>query len=119
LWSICPATIANTIDGRYRKKVNIDVYRSCTWKEKRDVLNVFWRRNVEASSRIGAAAVQYGYYAVICLVVVILELALILVVAVNHNSFVAGFTAAAEIFMIWSTWWAITRYRVLKSQFAG
>jgi hypothetical protein len=98
--------------------VKVDVYRSCTWHEKRDVLNVFWRTNVDASSRIGTAAVQYGYYAVICLVVVMLELALILVVALEHNAFVAGVSAAVELFMLWSTWWAVKRYRVLRYQFA-
>jgi hypothetical protein len=99
--------------------VNISVYRSCSWKEKRDVLNVFWRSDVETTTRIHEAALQYGYYAVICLVVVMLELALILVAALEHNAFVAGLTAAAELFMVWSTWWAIKRYRILKSQFAG
>lgn len=98
--------------------MNIDVYRSCTWREKRDVLNVFWRTNVEATSPIVEAAVQYGYYAVICLVVVMLEVAVIFAATINHHSFVAGFAAAAELFMIWSTWWAFKRYRVLKSQFA-
>jgi hypothetical protein len=48
-----------------------------------------------------------------------LEIALILVVALSHNSFVAGLSALAELFMIWSTWWAIKRYRVLKVQFVG
>jgi len=109
----------NSMDRRYLRNVNIDLYRSCTFKEKRDVLNVFWRKNVEASSRIGTAAVQYGYYAIICLAVVMLELALILAAALDHASFVAGISALAELFMIWSTWWAIKRYHVLKSQFAG
>ena len=99
--------------------MNIDVYRNCTFKEKRDVLNVFWRTNVESTTRIGEAAVQYGYYAVICLAVVMLEVALILVVALNHNAFAAGFSAAAELFMLWSTWWAIKRFRILKHRFAG
>jgi hypothetical protein len=99
--------------------VNIDVYRSCTFKEKRDVLNVFWRTNVESTTRIGEAAVQYGYYAVICLAVVMLEVALILVVALNHNAFVAGFSAAAELFVLWSTWWALKRFRLLRMQFLG
>jgi hypothetical protein len=100
-------------------RVNIDVYRSCSWREKREVLEVFWRSDVEASTRLREAAQQYGYYAVICLGVVILEVALILVVALGHNALVAGFSAAGELFMIWSTWWAFRRYRVLKSQFAG
>jgi hypothetical protein len=98
--------------------MNIAVYRSCTWKEKRGVLNVFWRTNVEASSYVVEAAVQYGYYAIVSLVVVMLELALILAVALDRNALVAALTVLAEIFIIWSTWWAIKRYRVLKSQFA-
>lgn len=118
LWRSCSPALQNCEVARYRWNVNIDVYRGCTFKEKRDVLNVFWRTNVEATSRIMEAAVQYGFYAVICLVVVMLELALILVVGLNHNSLVAGLSALGELFMIWSTWWAIKRYRLLKSQFA-
>jgi hypothetical protein len=95
--------------------VNVDVYRSCSWREKRDVLNVFWRSDVEASSRLVQAAVQYGFYCIVCFVVVILELALILVVGLRHNAFVAGLAAASELFMFWSTWWAVKRYRVLRS----
>ena len=98
--------------------MNIKVYRGCSFKEKRDVLNVFWRTNVETTAQIGEAAVQYGFYAIICMIVVILEVALILVVALNHNAFFAGITAAGELFMFWSTWWAIKRYRTLKQQFA-
>jgi membrane protein YdbS with pleckstrin-like domain len=98
--------------------VSIDVYRGCTWKEKRDVLNVFWRTNVDASSRVGEAAVQYGYYAIICLAIVIVELAVILVVAFDRNALVAALSVLAELFMFWSTWWAAKRYRVLKYQFA-
>jgi len=94
--------------------VNIDVYRSCTWREKRDVLNVFWRTNVDATSRIVVAAAQYGYYAVISLVVVMAEVALILWVGLEHNALVAGLAAALELFMIWSTWWAIKALQVLE-----
>jgi hypothetical protein len=97
--------------------VNIDVYRGCTWKEKRDVLNVFWRTDVETTTRIHEAALQYGYYAVICLAAVMLELALMLVVGIYHSSILAGLSAAAELFMIWSTWWAVKRYRALKAHF--
>jgi hypothetical protein len=98
--------------------VNIDVYRSCSWKEKRDVLNVFWRSDVQAPSRLVEAAVQYGYYCLICFYVVMLEIALIFVVGLSHNTFVAGLAAASELFMIWSTWWAVKRYRTLKSSSA-
>lgn len=98
--------------------MKIDVYRSCTWREKRDVLNVFWRTNVDASSRIVEASVQYGYYAIICLVVVMVEVAFILGVAIDRNALIAAITVPAELFMIWSTWWAMKRYRLLKYQIA-
>jgi hypothetical protein len=99
--------------------VNVDVYRSCSWKEKREVLGVFWQTNVDATTRLREAAIQYGYYAIVSLVVVMLELALIMVVAFDRNAFVAALAILAEVFMIWSTWWAIKRYRTLKSQFAA
>jgi hypothetical protein len=99
--------------------VNLNVYRGCTWREKRDVLNVFWRTDVEANTDVVDAAVQYGYYAVICLVVVILELAVILAVALDRNALVAALALLAEVFMIWSTWWAAKRYRVLKTRATG
>lgn len=98
--------------------MSLNVYRGCSWREKRDVLNVFWRSDVDASTRLREAALQYGYYAVICLGVVILEVALIFVVALGQNSLVAGLAAAGELFMVWSTWWALKRYRVLKSEFS-
>jgi hypothetical protein len=98
--------------------MNLDVYRGCSFKEKRDVLNAFWRSGVEATPRITEAAVQYGYYTVILLGVIVVELALILVVAVSHGSIVAWFTALGELFVLWSTWWAVKRYRTLKTQFA-
>ncbi len=84
LFSLAVYELAVTL--RYRENVKVDVYRSCTWREKRDVLNVFWRTNVDASARIVEASVQYGYYAVICLVIVMVEVALILGVAIDRNT---------------------------------
>jgi hypothetical protein len=99
--------------------MNLDVYRGCSFKEKRDVLNAFWRSNVETTPRIREAAVQYGYYTLICLGVIVVELALILIVALNHGSFVAWLTAVGELFVLWSTWWARKRYRDLKTSFTS
>ena len=44
----------------YRRCMHIDVYRSCSLKEKRDVLNAFWRTNVETTTadRGGGGAVR-------------------------------------------------------------
>jgi hypothetical protein len=98
--------------------MNLDVYRGCSFKEKRDVLNVFWRAGVETTPRMNEAAVQYGYYTLICLGVIVVELALILIVAISHRSFVEWLSAAGELFVLWSTWWAVKRYRTLKANVA-
>ncbi len=95
--------------------MNLDVYRGCSFKEKREVLNAFWRSGVESTPRINEAAVQYGYYTLICLGVIACELALILAVAVGHGPFIEGLTALGELFVLWSTWWAFKRYRVLTT----
>jgi hypothetical protein len=98
--------------------MNLDVYRGCSFKEKRDVLNAFWRSGVDTTPRITEAAVQYGYYTLICLGVIVAELALILAVAISHGSFVEWLSALGELFVLWSTWWAVKRYRTLKTQVA-
>lgn len=98
--------------------MDLDVYRGCSWKEKRDVLNVFWSSNTEPSARLGVAAVQYGYYTLLCLGVIVLEVAFIFAVAINRGSFVAWLSGLVELFVLWSTWWAVKRYRILKSRFA-
>ncbi len=98
--------------------MHLDVYRSCSFREKRDVLNTFWRTDTTPTSRIGEAAVQYGYYAVICLAVVVAELTLILVVSITHGSLIAWLTAVGDVLVVWSTWWAVRRFRTLKTQFS-
>lgn len=99
--------------------MNLDVYRGCSFKEKREVLNTFWRSGVESTPRITQAAVQYGYYTLICLGVIVAELALILGVAINRGSFVEWLTALGELLVIWSSWWALKRYRTLKTIFTS
>jgi hypothetical protein len=96
--------------------MKLDVYQSCTRSEKRDVLNKFWSRNVQASPRIQQAAFQYGPYAVICLVAVALELGFVIVVAI-HRAFVVGWIAVLlEALTLWSLWWAVVRWRAIKAE---
>jgi hypothetical protein len=95
--------------------MKLDVYRSCTWREKRDVLNAFWRANVDSTPRISEAALQYGHYAVICMAVIILEVALVIAVSIAHRSAFAVVAAALEVFVLLSTRWAVLRYRTLKA----
>jgi hypothetical protein len=96
--------------------VKLDVYKSCSRQEKRAVLNVFWHTNVQSSTRIQRGAFQYGPYAVLCLVAVALELGLVIVVSI-HRAFVVGWMAVLlEVVVVLSLWWAVVRYRVIRSQ---
>ena len=95
--------------------VKLNVYRSCTWREKRDVLNAFWRINSSPTPRIREAALQYGHYAVIAMAVIILEVALVIAFSVGHRSLFAVVGAVLEVFMLWWTGWAVLRYRTLKA----
>jgi hypothetical protein len=99
--------------------VNLDVYRSCSFKEKREVLNVFWRTTAEGSERISRAAIQYGYVAIILLIAILLEFVLLTVMSIVHASTLAWIGAAGDAFMVWATWWALVRYRALKSQYGS
>ncbi|MGA2294808.1 MAG: hypothetical protein ABSG24_06235 [Acidimicrobiales bacterium] len=93
--------------------MKLDVYRSCSRQEKRDVLEAFWRRGVTPSPRIHEAAHQYGPYAVLCLVAVALELAFMLVVTLHRAIVVGSLAAALEALVLVSLWWALVRYRAL------
>lgn len=92
----------------------LDVYRGCTRAEKRQVLEVFWRRGVEGTERLRLAASQYGPWAVVSCAVVALELIPILVVSVEHAAPLAWLAATAEAVAVWSTWWASVRALALR-----
>src|SRR6202041_3053677 len=72
--------------------MKLDVYRSCSRHEKRQVLEAFWHTHVESSTRIRKAAIQYGPYAVACLVAVAAEL-VVVIVASAHRAFVITWIA--------------------------
>jgi hypothetical protein len=95
--------------------MKLDVYRSCSRQEKQEVLNAFWHRNVEPSSRIHRAAHQYGPYAVLCLVMVALELALVIVATVQRAVVVGWIAIVIEGLVMLSLWWAVVRWREVKS----
>jgi hypothetical protein len=94
--------------------VKLDVYRSCTRKEKMEVLNIFWRRNIEASSRIREAALQYGPVAVACLVTIAIELAFVIAVSISRAVVVGATAVFCEAFVVWSLYWALARTRDIK-----
>ena len=95
--------------------MKLDVYRSCSRQEKQEVLNAFWHRNVQPTSRIHQAAFQYGPYAVLCLVAVTLELALVIAVTINRALVVGSIAIALEGLVVLSLFWAVLRWREVSS----
>ena len=94
--------------------MKLDVYRSCTRQEKREVLDAFWRSNVQPSAHIHQAAYQYGPYAIICLVAVVAELVLVIAVSVGRADVVAVVASLVEVFVVWSLSWAVVRNRAIR-----
>ena len=80
------------------------------------MLEAFWHSHVQSSTRIRAAAVQYGPYAVACLIAVAAEL-VVVIVASAHRAFVISWIAVVvEVAVVLSLWWAVVRSRALKRE---
>ncbi len=94
--------------------MKLDVYRSCSRQEKGQVLEAFWRSHVKSSERIHLAAVQYGPYAVICLVAVALELGLIIGLSVSRAGIIGVIAVVLEAVTVASLWWAVVRTRAIR-----
>jgi hypothetical protein len=95
-------------------RVKLDVYRSCSRQEKGQVLDTFWRSHVKSSERIRLAAVQYGPYAVICLVAVALELAVIIGLSLSRADVIGIIAIVLEAVTVASLWWAVVRTRAVR-----
>ncbi len=98
--------------------MRLDVYRSCTWREKRQVLEAFWSSHVESTGRIHEAAAQYGPYAVASLAIVAVELVVVFIAALTRVAVVSWIALAVEVVVIPSLWWAVVRSRSLKQPIA-
>jgi hypothetical protein len=96
--------------------MKLDVYRSCSRREKRQVLETFWHSHVESSSRIRDAAIQYGPYAVACLVAVAAELAVVIVASADRAFVVSWIAVVVEVVVVLSLWWAVVRSRALRRE---
>ena len=94
--------------------VKLDVYRSCSWSEKRRVLEVFWRRDVVASERITDAALQYGPWALLCCVVLAVEPIPVLALSAGRVDALAWVAAAVEAITLLALWWAAVRCSSLR-----
>jgi phospholipase/lecithinase/hemolysin len=96
--------------------VKLDVYRSCSRQEKRQVLDAFWRTNVHPTNRIHDAAAQYGPYAVLSLLAVAAELLVVILVSIDRALVISVIAILLEAFVLWSLWWAITRSRAIRHE---
>ena len=94
--------------------MKLDVYRACTRPEKRVVLGTFWRASSQSSSRIVRAAQEYGAYAIIYVAAIAIEVLVVMVAGFRHVAIVGWLALGAELFVLWSLWWSIVRYRALR-----
>jgi hypothetical protein len=94
--------------------VLLDVYRSCSRSEKRQVLDVFWRRDVVASERITDAALQYGPWALLCCVVLAVEPIPVLAISLGRSDALAWTAAVVEAVLLLSVSWAALRCSSLR-----
>ena len=95
--------------------MRLDVYRSCSRGEKRDVLNAYWRSSTQPTPRIKEAALQYGPYAIVCLAIVVLEVVPLLIVSIARGFAWSWIVGGFEALNLLSLWWAVVRLRALKS----
>jgi hypothetical protein len=96
--------------------VKLDVYRSCSRQEKRQVLEAFWRTNAHPTNRIHEAATQYGPYAILSLLAVAVELLLVIIVSIDRAVAIGVLAILVEVFVMWSLWWAISRARAIRHE---
>lgn len=96
--------------------MKLDVYRSCSRHEKRQVLEAFWRSGVEPSTRIHEAATQYGPYAVACLVAVAAELVVVIVASAHRALVISWVAGVVEVVVVLSLGWAVVRSRALQRE---
>ncbi len=96
--------------------MTLATYRSCSFGEKRQVLDAFWRTGSPPAPRIAEAALEYGFYAVLCMAAIVIELAVIGAVMLARDSTWAWTAAAAEAVVVAAAWWSWHRYRALKAR---
>lgn len=99
--------------------MKLDAYRSCSRQEKRQVLDAFWRTNAHPSPRILEAASEYAPYALACLTTVALELLVVTIVSIHRAPIIAWLAIVLGAVDILSLWWAVVRFRAIKSEGAA
>ncbi len=85
--------------------VGLTAYRQCTFREKREVLRVFWSRREADSELVGLAAREYGPYALALVIVIAVEIAVIAVALVAGGNVWAWPAVIATGLVAWCAWW--------------
>jgi len=104
------------LGGRYRWDVRLDFYRSCSWREKREVLDAFWRAKTHPSNRINDAALEYGPYAALLIALIVLELVPIIIFTIARANAWGWVAGVVEAGVVASLGRAVVRIRKLKSE---
>jgi FtsH-binding integral membrane protein len=74
----------------------------------------FWRAEVQQSGKINQAALEYGTYAALCFVVVFLELALLIIVAIARRDYEGVLAAVFEVAAAVGLSLSVLRIRTMK-----
>ena len=98
--------------------MKLDVYRSCSWREKRLVLETFWHRGRLGTEKVTEAAAQYGPWAVIALVVLAVELVPFIVLGLLHSPVIGVAAILVEVITLLSLWLAVIRTSDLRAAIA-
>jgi len=91
--------------------VRLATYQSCSFAEKRAVLQTFWTGRKSASDKINRAAREYGPYAYAMVAVITAEFVVITVVLAVRTSGWTWAAATATVLSLWSLWWTRVRHR--------
>ena len=92
-------------------RVKLDVYRSCSFAEKRQVLGAFWRGQESESSKIMQGSAQYGPWALLMLIAIEIELLVLLVLLVGYGHPVGWLVLAPGALVAIGIWRAAVQTR--------
>jgi hypothetical protein len=95
--------------------VRLATYQSCSFAEKRAVLQTFWSNHVDESDKVNRAADEYGPYAYAMVAFIAAELILISAVLLVRGSWWSGIAFAASAFALWCLWWTRRCQRARRS----
>jgi hypothetical protein len=94
--------------------MELDVYRSCSFAERREVLGVFWRAQPSTSPKITEGAIQYGPVAAIFVLVICVELGLLTGLTLAKGSSWGWALLVVTLLGLASLWLAVERVRSLR-----